>query len=57
MSRNLIIALGVLLWTTFAIVVVAHALAGAWLPPLLAVVIVATATSAWHLRQGLVKAS
>ena len=57
MSRTLIIALGAVLWTAFAIVAFAHALAGDWLGPVLAVVIVATATSAWHLRHGLVKAS
>ena len=57
MSRTLIIALGVLLWTSFAIVAFVHALAGDWLGPVLAVVIVATGTSAWHLRQRLVRAS
>ena len=57
MSRTLIIALGVLLWTSFAIVAVAHALAGDWQGPVLAIVIVATGTSVWHLRRGLVKAS
>lgn len=57
MARNLIIALGVLLWTTFAIVAYVHALAGAWLVPVLAAIIVATATSAWHMRRGLVRAS
>ena len=57
MSRNLIIALGVLLWTSFAVVVFFHALNGDWMGPVLAVVIVATATGAWHLRRGLVKAS
>ena len=57
MSRNLIIALGVLLWSTFAIVAFAHVLAGDWLGPVLAVVFVAIATSVWHLRRGLVKAS
>lgn len=56
MSRNLIIALGVLLWTSFAAVVFVHALAGDWMGPVLAVVIVATVTSAWHVRRGLVKA-
>ena len=57
MSRIMIIALGVLLWTAFAIVAFVHVLAGDWLGPVLAVIIVATGTSAWHLRRGLVKAS
>ena len=57
MSRNLIIALGVLLWTAFAVVVFVHALSGDWMGPVLAVVIVAVTTSVWHLRRGLVKAS
>jgi hypothetical protein len=58
MSRNLIIALGVLLWTSFAVVVFFHALAGDWMGPVLAIVIVAATTTAWHLRRrGLVKAS
>jgi hypothetical protein len=57
MSRNLIIALGVVLWTAFAIVAFAHALAGDWMGPVFAVIIVATGTSVWHLRRGLAKAS
>ena len=57
MSRTLIIALGVLLWTSFAIVAFVHALAGDWQGPVLAVIIVAIATSAWHMRRRLVKAS
>ena len=58
MSRNLIIALGVLLLDRLRGRCLRPRLSGDWMGPVLAIVIVATVTSAWHLRRrGLVKAS
>jgi hypothetical protein len=51
MSRTLVIALGVVLWTSFAIVSILHALAGDPAGPILAVIIVGTAVAIWHGRQ------
>jgi hypothetical protein len=56
-SRNLTVALGIVLWTALAIVALAHAVLGDWLGPVLAFVIVALASSAWHLHRRIVKAS
>jgi hypothetical protein len=51
MSRTLVIALGVVLWTSFAIVSILHALAGDPAGPIVAVIIVGTAVAVWHGRQ------
>jgi hypothetical protein len=51
MSRTLVIALGVVLWTSFAIVSILHVLAGDPVGPVLAVIIVGTAVAIWHGRQ------
>jgi hypothetical protein len=57
MSRTLIIALGVVLWTSFAIVSILHALAGDPVGPIVAVIIVGTAVALWHARRMTVAAS
>jgi hypothetical protein len=57
MSRTLVIALGVVLWTSFAIVSILHALAGDPVGPILAVIIVGTAVALWHGRQAAMAAA
>lgn len=57
MSRTLVIALGIVLWTSFAIVSILHALAGDPVGPVLAVIIVGTAVALWHGRQMTIAAS
>jgi len=50
-SRIVVIALGVLLWSAFAVVSVAHAASGDPGGPLAAVLIVAAAVTVWHRRR------
>jgi len=57
MPRTVVIALGVLLWTTFAVVAVVHALLGDWMGPVAAGIVVTTVVVAWHMRQGRLKTS
>ncbi len=51
MSRNLTIALGVLLWVSFAVVALIHVAVGEWIVPVLAVVIVAAMVGTYHARR------
>jgi hypothetical protein len=51
MPRNVVIALGVLLWTSFAVVAVAHAVLGDWMGPVVAGIVVTAVVVAWHMRQ------
>jgi hypothetical protein len=51
MSRTLVIALGVVLWTSFAIVSILHVAMGDPVGPILAVIIVGTGVALWHGRQ------
>jgi len=51
MSRTLVIALGVVLWTSFAIVSFLHALAGDPVGPIVAIMIVGTGVALWHGRE------
>ena len=57
MSRNLTIALGVLLWMIFAVVALIHVASGEWVVPALAVVVVTVVVSAYHARRRAVRAS
>lgn len=57
MSRNLTIALGVLLWTIFAIDALIHVAEGKWMVPALAVVVVTVMMIAYHARRRVVRAS
>jgi hypothetical protein len=57
MSRNLTIALGVLLWVSFALVVLLHVASGDWIGPALAVVIVTAVVTFYHARRRPVRAS
>jgi hypothetical protein len=57
MSRTLVIALGVVLWTSFAIVSILHAMAGDPVGPILAVIIVGTGVAIWHGRKMALAAS
>lgn len=57
MPRNLVIAIGVLLWASFAVVAVVHAIAGDPMGPVVAGTIVTVAVAGWHMRRRLVKAS
>ena len=55
MPRTVVIALGVLLWAAFIAVFVLHYAAGDPSAPLVAIVVVATAVSMWHLGRRLVR--
>jgi hypothetical protein len=57
MSRTLVIALGVVLWTSFAIVSIVHVAMGDPVGPILAVIIVGTGVAMWHARQMTLTAS
>lgn len=57
MSRNVVIAMGVLLWASFAIVVMLHAMAGDWMGPVVAGIVVTATVTVYHLRQRMVRAS
>jgi len=55
MPRTVVIALGVLLWAAFIAVFVLHYAAGDPSAPLVAIAVVATAVSMWHLGRRLVR--
>ncbi len=57
MSRNLTIALGTLLWVSFAVVALLHVAVGDWIGPAVAVVIVTAVVAAYHARRRSVRAS
>jgi hypothetical protein len=57
MSRNLTLALGVLLWVSFAVVALLHVASGDWIGPALAVVIVTAVVAAYHARRRPARAS
>ena len=57
MSRTLTIALGVVLWTAFAIDALRHVAEGEWFIPALAIVVVTALTIAYHARRRVVRAS
>jgi hypothetical protein len=57
MPRTLVLALGVILWTSFALVTILHAAAGDWMGPLVAGIVVAAGVALYHLRRRTVKAS
>jgi hypothetical protein len=58
MSRNLTLALGTILWVSFAVVVLVHVLVlGDWIGPAVAVVFVTAVVAAYHARRRSVRAS
>jgi hypothetical protein len=57
MSRNLTIAIGTLLWVSFAVVALLHVALGDWMGPAVAVVIVTATVAAYHARRRAVRAS
>src|SRR6185295_2617949 len=57
MSRTVVIALGVLLWAAFIAVFVLHYAAGDPAAPLVAIAVVTTAVTMWHLGRRLVRVS
>jgi hypothetical protein len=58
MSRNLTIAVGTLLWLSFAVVALVHvAVLDDWIGPAVAVVIVTAVVAAYHARRRAVRAS
>jgi hypothetical protein len=56
MSRPLVIALGVVLWVAFIAVALLHAVAGDPAGPLVAVVVVASTVTMWHLGRRIARA-
>ena len=57
MPRTVVIALGVLLWAAFIAVFAMHYVAGDPTAPLVAIAVVATTVSMWHLGRRLVRVS
>jgi len=57
MPRSLVIALGVLLWAAFIAVFALHVAAEDPIAPIVAIVVVATAVSMWHLGRRIVRVS
>jgi len=57
MSRNLLLAMGALLWGGFAVVAILHAIAGDPMGPVVAGIIVATVVALWHTRRRLLRTS
>jgi hypothetical protein len=55
MPRPAIIAVGVLLWGTFIAVTIQHVATGDAIAPIVAIVVVATAVSGWHLGKRLTR--
>ncbi len=51
MSRNLVLALGTLLWVSFAIDAILHLISGNWIVPALAIVLTTTGVVAYHARE------
>jgi len=56
MPRNVVLVMGVLLWTSFAVVAVVHTAVGDWQGPLAAGIVVTAVVAAWHMRRRLLKA-
>ena len=56
MSRNFVLAIGALLWTVYALVAIFHALAGDWVGPVVASVVVTAAVVLRHTWRRLPKA-
>jgi len=56
MSRNLTIAVGTLLWLSFAVVALVHVALGDWIGPAVAVVVVTAVVAAYHARRRSVRA-
>lgn len=50
MSRSVVILLGIVLWASFAVVTAIHIASGAWMVPLVAMVLVGTGVAAYHAR-------
>jgi hypothetical protein len=57
MPRSLVIALGILLWAAFIAVFALHVAAEDPIGPIVAIVVVATAVSMWHLGRRIVRVS
>jgi hypothetical protein len=57
MSRNVVLVLGAILWVSFAVVAIVHAIAGDWMGPLIAVIVVTTGVVLYHARQRVLKTS
>ena len=57
MPRSLVIALGILLWAAFIAVFALHVVAEDPIGPIVAIVVVATAVSMWHLGRRIVRVS
>ena len=57
MPRSLVIALGILLWAAFFAVFALHIAAEDPIAPIVAIVVVATAVSMWHLGRRIVRVS
>ena len=55
MPRSLVIALGIVLWAAFIAVFALHVVADDPAGPLVAIIVVATAVSMWHLGRRLVR--
>ena len=50
MSRPVVLLLGAVLWISFAIVTLIHIASGAWMVPVIAIVLVGTALAVYHAR-------
>jgi len=57
MPRSLVNALGIVMWTAFIAVFALHIAADDPIGPVVAIVIVATAVSMWHLGRRIVRVS
>jgi hypothetical protein len=57
MSRNITFVLGVVLWFSFAVVALIHAISGDWMGPAVAVVVVTAVVATYHARRRAVRAS
>ena len=57
MSRNLLLAMGALLWASFAVVTILHAIAGDPMGPVVAVIVVTIVVALWHTRRRLLRTS
>jgi hypothetical protein len=55
MPRPVVIALGVLLWGAFIVVTIERVRTGDGIAPLVAIVVVTTAVSGWHLGKRLAR--
>ena len=57
MSRNVVLAIGALLWTSFAIVTIRYTIAGDAFVPVTAAIVVTFAVTVHHLRLRMLRAS